>query len=1729
MAGNSSIGVMPVKGMNKDLLSGIIQEGNYCYAMNMSFNGFDENGKPIGNNEASNLLNVSFPPGVKIIGYKRIPEMKRTIFMLLNPFNKELGVDGSSFIAEVRDYNCVSGIGNYVVSNACGCDNYKALEHTPLETLIPKPCTLYKTITSAACLNFNIDYPVRIAYDIIDCSLYLYFTDYYNERRFIYLKEDANKDLKVWKEFHTITGLDNCGAPIYSTVLDCNKIKIQPNLMPVCVSFIDEIPSGGLIAGTYQFFTALATPLGKAMTEYSPATNEIPIFNREITLKTNYQTNLGISIQISGYAYNTIHKYYNIVVAKTIDNVTSYELVATLPLNTQNFNYTGLDPALERLSENDVYQRFSYYKKADNVVSANGYLLWHGMAEYSKGNWQRIANEIKLNWQTTSLPLGSYKKSRYAHKYRSYLRDEVVPFGIIIGFTNGEETNVLHIPNRIAKNGEKDIVSNSDSISVPNCNTDNINEFWQVYNTATVTETPHQPFVECADSIWERGEFAYWESNRLYPNNSEIWGELCNTPIRHHKFPNCKISPLHDNALNGNNIIYPIGVVMDHISFYNAVNFGVFNGLITEEQKSRIAYYRIVRGNRAGNKSIIAKGLLYDMNVMTTQDTSGQKVPLTSKTIYYPNYPFNDLREDSYISSDYATYKDADSPIDSFKTKFYRNNRYTFHSPDTHFRQPGIGNILNIESLEYGNAEIEFKEVLNHAKFKFLTSLSYMLSLLTGASFAMSQLHKESKTLNRKDYWYNTTNDTDQYNLTRSEVYSNVQSAGALTVSVLFTTPGTMGGLTTNGSVSKTASWNVGKQNGGAPGNTLHARDYKGYYHLIPNKFGEETFTQVTGDKYDFLANPTGSSLHQAGVVYGEKSLPNPLVLFGLGVNRITSTMGLTLIEGQKILELIESIIPLKNLAIQYQAVGVYNKSSFQNVIQGNIRRYISDSAYLSPEIQHISEKVNMGVATQNIVINNWNRESSVFLKLLGSLLFNPDVTDVSRVTMSELGFDEVPNSSRDAKISSYYASIKRLIPDQYGFISDIEYVETGHCPFIYNTESPVSNDLTIFGGDTFINSFALKRKHSFFKLTAFNMPNESDWFYQDFPNVGFPNYYFNTKVPIGSRMKKEQLFDDLSLFDVTNNKAKLQNLLGVPKNRLDLAPSYSGGIGQFNGFGELFYQKGYIYTWAYGIPLFIVESDVNVDYRHGENFKEDDFYPRQKDLDYWLQEKNVSIREDNKYHYNSTYSKQNRLTYTTGDSFDFKPNDECSVVRPNELIYSTHKSQGMKYDPWLVYYPLDRVIFDNSNGALISVDTIESDKVLCRFENNVAIFNAYVTIQTSADTAIMGTGGMFQNKPQEFAKTDLGHYGTQHKALLKTEIGHIMIDAKRGIIWALSSGGQGVKELSSAGMRNWFRMNLPFQLSADFPEIKMRDLDNSLKGIGISMCHDKSNNRILITKKDYKLINREVKWDENIKSFYIKYPFNQFKNIKISVNDHRFFCNRSWTIGYDYKENEWISFYSFVPNFYIGFDSHFQSGLNSYATEYSNSSLWDHGLTNKSFQVFYGQLEPFEIDITPKADIKYAILQHVGFKLDVWHYHNEFDRAYMDMITFNKAIVYNERQCSGLLQLNYQVTPDLSIIYPQIDGENNLSNIEISKDGGVWYFNQFSDRTVGIDSNIPIMLHSCNNARTYINLKSIRFDNNLRTEDNIRSDQVIVRLINDKYSNYRFVLRWLYYDKQTQ
>src|SRR5690606_4961507 len=127
------------------------------------------------------------------------------------------------------------------------------------------------------------------------------------------------------------------------------------------------------------------------------------------------------------------------------------------------------------------------------------------------------------------------------------------------------------------------------------------------------------------------------ESIRRYPNIPEVWGDLCGKPILHHKFPDSKVTHIHD-GLNGSkgftdsNIVFPIGIRVDHSSVVAAIAAAVNDGVLTQEQADRIASYRIVRGNRVGNESIVAKGLLYDMWSYDKYDN----------TYYYSNYPYND-------------------------------------------------------------------------------------------------------------------------------------------------------------------------------------------------------------------------------------------------------------------------------------------------------------------------------------------------------------------------------------------------------------------------------------------------------------------------------------------------------------------------------------------------------------------------------------------------------------------------------------------------------------------------------------------------------------------------------------------------------------------------------------------------------------------------------------------------------------------------------------------------------------------------------------------------------------------------------------------------------------------------------------------------------------------------------------------------------------------------------
>jgi hypothetical protein len=1803
MSNDSTNISVPIKGMNQDVHPANLTEQGYDFALNSVAEEFTGNGFPLLQNESSTLPCVNFPDGYQVIGFVNVIEQDRKILFLVNP------TTGFSAIGEIiGKTDCDDKLtDNDTELGYCdSCGGAHSPESNPLELQNITGCCEYLPIATQTCFNFNMDNPIRVVYRLEECGISLYFTDNRNPYRHIefeYTDDDASKPLKVKDKFKVITGYSvECNEPIYGSQIDCNKLLIDPVLQVPCLELVDVLTGGDLKAGVYQFLISYADEDGGKRTPYFYATNPIPVFTRYTTFDTDYRTDRAIQVKVNNITIVSPYEYYNIAVAKTINNVTSFEFVGTYPIANKTVTYTGNEKSLKDLAPTDIFEQKVYYGKAKTVASSNDYLFWAGLEETKKLNVQRIANKVKLQWQTVAIPEPVYRNPRYTNLYRGYMRDEVYAFGLVLLYDNGEESAVGHIPGRAATASDIEVIDNDDVIDDPSCAEVSRNKKWQVYNTASVTGstgacfTPTPPsafdvsgsfalecighdncseqgtarlvftltkalttpltlqYAACFDSLtgnnakscygctdllipegavpagydcfatnnpsftitipagvtsyttplllapgpgynyaincqpcmWtytkhimkvtstnvllnftapagsiftqvdapedetedpteepddcgceevatcQYGEFAYWESTERYPNNPEIWDDLCNKPIRHHKFPDSLVTHIHDGldasrTFFNTNVVYPLGVRVNHQSVLDAINLAVTNGVITEEDRARIKGYRIVRANRFGHKSVIAKGLIYDV---WNYDKGGQKY-------YYPNYPYNDLRSDPYLTEDASTYDDHDDR-EGDDLSFEKTRRYTFHSPDTHFNSPELGEEIKLEAEEVGKSEGYFNHAEEQAQQKMLSTTSYVIALSAGL-VAMLTLINEVK----------------EHQYTVRGVDASAMGVAAGTYGPTIVPPPTT--LFNNA---------TGIPLPALPGVSTVTKTSK-----------QGTKEQMTG----FSAPITGTLL--------DPVLGGAIGAFSM-LNAISYKLGVVLHETQLFVNLIKTFTPRLNYAVQYNSVGKYN--AYKNVgNSGFKRRRIETYSYLKPEMSLINEDINTVTgAGSNIFFNNWHRESSVYLKTDEdkSMFNNPTTVDNSRFIIGCRGDSDCDFKNYDKvryykDLSAYYASVKRYVSDQYGTISNIEYIDTGHCIFFRTGSVPGSCD-SIYGGDTFISRFALKRKHSFFLQTRFGHQHETDVLYSKLHNVAYPRYYFDTTVGAASEIANE------GILDLITDPA---TALGRPKSYLDAKTN------------KFFYQNGRMYLYNYGIPHFLVESDINCDYRYAENNKERDFYPNNSDLDFWLQEKNVSPAEDNHYFYNNTYSKQNKEHSYWQYPEMFEPGRMCRVAHPNRIIYSNGTQ-------WLTYKANDFYDFPLSNGKLVAVNGIENDKVLVRSENTTQVFNAYVTIPTSTQTIQIGTGGMFKSKPQEYAHTTLGYAGSQHNCIVSTEYGHVWIDAKRGQVFNLN--GNGLDEISKDGMKNWFKENLPFQVLKDFPNLTPEELDNNFKGIGITMAYDKRFHRLLITKLDYKKIAEDVVYDSLAKRFTTTL---EDEPVEVDFTDPKKFCNRSWTISYNFHLKAWTSFHSYTPNYYIEGIDYFASGLNG-----TNSTLWLHNVTNKSYQVFYGKVTPWTIQTISKTDISKNSLNALEFGLDAIRYHNDYDPFYTNHITFNKAVVFNQNQNSGLLNLDFNTKSDLIelMTYPVVNVDS--TTIRITNADGIWRFNQFYDISQSRNNNIPLWLNNCANSDKILNKLALDYQMADLEKRRIRGEYCRVRLTNDIHTRYKMIFKWM-------
>jgi hypothetical protein len=550
------------------------------------------------------------------------------------------------------------------------------------------------------------------------------------------------------------------------------------------------------------------------------------------------------------------------------------------------------------------------------------------------------------------------------------------------------------------------------------------------------------------------------------------------------------------------------------------------------------------------------------------------------------------------------------------------------------------------------------------------------------------------------------------------------------------------------------------------------------------------------------------------------------------------------------------------------------------------------------------------------------------------------------------------------------------------------------------------------------------------------------------------------------------------------------------------------------------FYRKGNFYTASYGIPIFFVESDVNVDFRHGRNDREENFYPNVSDEipDEWLQEINVPIKYDNFYHYNATYSTQNKspnLSYSVDN-----PNRTCVVVHPNRVIYS-EKASTTKYfsDGWQTFKRGNFYDFPKEGGRLIQLTAGENEIVYARFENTTKVYGARVQLESTSPVQLeVGDASMFKQKPQDISRSDLGYVGSQHKAQVRTEFGTFFVDAKRGHIYQISK--QGFTEIKSESNFNWFKQNLPFKIAKYFPEV---DIDSPAKGLGIVMGWDERFERVFITKLDYVPVDKnQLRYDAELKKFFIA---NTSLVIEAPFSDENLWENHSWTIAYSPKLKNFISFYSFLPNYYVSLLGNFQTIVNFP----EGASTWNHNLNSLTYQTYYGKLYPYILEYNVNTFPKASIVNSVSIIQDIQEYYSDYEYYSLatinnsNLANFTKAIIYNKEQSSGIVNLIPEQLGNTrqKILYPR-STSNGLETI-ISRRNNLYTFNGFWSVT-NQSSGHPIWSTKWLDRRSQHPIDKVP---NTRTvvpsaisyqKQKIKSDFCKVRLIQDKYSRYRFI-----------
>jgi len=577
-------------------------------------------------------------------------------------------------------------------------------------------------------------------------------------------------DIEKCIPYKSLTDCDDCKDE-FSSDVDCEALELSRCIKWPCPTITNY--TGGLIpGGVYQIAIAF-TENGQRISDYHILPQVIKLFDKD-------NNTFGINIEFEGCISDTFDQYEVVLIAHREDRGTEAQRVGYFHASQNQVGINRLDTNENQIVENALLLQQSPYIRGSEFLDVNNESLI--LAQPKLGfnfDYRPQACQIKSKWKSVRVSASN------AGKYPSYMRDEVYSHYISWQLPNGSWSHKTHIPSdalstfigdHIGFDSNSNAEINNDNFEVTQSSCDQIDKkYWEIYNTATVTnvnivdeqqsgEDGLDPLggglncAQCEEEVEAEGLFAYWESRDYFYPEDYPCIELRCKPIRYHKFPsNCvsytkndgtviNVAHIHNNSLQysgdtSDTLINPDVKCREACVNIMAIAFeNIQPPLDMNGNPIPVKGYQIHVEDRQQNQSILHKGLLFN--------TGNIEKTCEEDPVKYPNYPFNDLCEDQFLTN-------PGNERDNFGQwtglNDYSQQEFTFHSPDIHYVKGGNGQELCLYSEEVGRVEGLYHETKDYPKYQLPSQLAELVSQTAGiaeAAFALSgQVCKETEVM----------------------------------------------------------------------------------------------------------------------------------------------------------------------------------------------------------------------------------------------------------------------------------------------------------------------------------------------------------------------------------------------------------------------------------------------------------------------------------------------------------------------------------------------------------------------------------------------------------------------------------------------------------------------------------------------------------------------------------------------------------------------------------------------------------------------------------------------------------------------------------------------------------------------------------------------------------------------------------------------------------------------